>query len=243
MNVTAIIQARTGSSRLPNKIFYKLIDKPLLYHVVQRLKPSKELTDIIVATTISKNDDQIELWCYKNNIKCYRGSEDNVLERYFKAAIFFGVDIVVRITADDPFKDYEIIDNAVRILKEQNFDFVSNNNPVSFPEGLDVEVFTREVLNISYKNASSSFEKEHVTQYVYKNKAQFKVFNIFNDENLSHHRWTIDTLEDYKFVKKIYQKLYKENKIFNPQDIYNLLKQNPELSKINSSIKKSDLYR
>ena len=243
MNVVAIIQARTGSTRLPNKIFSDLSGFPLLFHVVDRLKLSKEINKTVVATTISSNDNCVEKWCLENNIDFFRGSEENVLKRYYEAAKKYKADIIIRITADDPFKDFRIIDEAIIILKKNNYDFVCNNNPVSFPEGLDVEVLTMHALSVSFLNSESSFEEEHVTQYIHRNNFFFKVFNIKNNVDLSHYRWTIDTEEDYKFVKEIYNSLYKKNSIFATEEIYQLLKKKPELLSINSNVKKSQLYK
>ena len=242
MNVIAIIQARTGSTRLPNKVFYELSGKPLLYHVVERIRPSSEIDKIVVATTKSKNDDLINNWAKENDVSCFRGSEENVLERYYYAAEKYNADLIVRITADDPFKDYRIIDNAVRIIKENNLDFVCNNNPVSFPEGLDVEVLTMNSLKKSFQNSTTKFEKEHVTQYIHLNKNKFKVFNIINNINLSYYRWTLDTLEDYNFIKLIYDNLYIKDEIFLPEEIYKLLEQKPFLLDINKNVTKSTLY-
>lgn len=243
MNVVAIIQARTGSTRLPNKIFLKLANKNLLFHVVDRLKYAKEIDNIVVATTISSNDNSVHEWCKVNSIDCFRGSENNVLERYFYAANKFNADIIVRITADDPFKDFRIIDQAVKILKKNKYDFVCNNSPVSFPEGLDVEVITIDALKTSYLNSTSNFEKEHVTQYIHRNKNMFKIFNIKNKTDLSSYRWTIDTQEDYLFVKEIYNKLYKLDKIFLSENIYELIDKYPQLLSINDKVKKSSLYK
>ncbi len=242
IKVIAIIQARTGSTRLPNKVFYEISGKPLLHHVVERIRPSSEIDKIVVATTKSKNDDLINNWAKENGISCFRGSEENVLERYYYAAEKYNADLIVRITADDPFKDYRIIDNAVRIIKENNLDFVCNNNPVSFPEGLDVEVLTMNSLKKSFQNSKTMFEKEHVTQHIHLNKNKFKVFNIINNINLSHYRWTLDTIEDYNFTKLIYDNLYINDEIFLPEEIYKLLEQKPFLLDINKNVKKSTLY-
>ena len=242
IKVIAIIQARTGSTRLPNKVFYEISGKPLLHHVVERIRPSSEIDKIVVATTKSKNDDLINNWAKENGISCFRGSEENVLERYYYAAEKYNADLIVRITADDPFKDYRIIDNAVRIIKENNLDFVCNNSPVSFPEGLDVEVLTMNSLKKSFQNSKTMFEKEHVTQHIHLNKNKFKVFNIINNINLSHYRWTLDTIEDYNFTKLIYDNLYINDEIFLPEEIYKLLEQKPFLLDINKNVKKSTLY-
>ena len=243
MNVVAIIQARTGSTRLPNKIFSKLNGYDLLYHVVNRLKPSKEINNIVIATTNSHKDDIVEKWCIKNFIDFYRGSEKNVLKRYYNTGKKFNADIIIRITADDPFKDFRIIDEAIKILKENDYDFVCNNSPVSYPEGLDVEVLTMEALAQSFYNSKSSFEQEHVTQYIHRNKTNFKIFNIKNNKDYSHYRWTIDTKEDYLFVREIYENLFDEKSIFTTEDIYEFLEENLHLLNINDKVKKSDLYK
>lgn len=243
MNVVAIIQARTGSTRLPNKIFLKLVNAPLLYHVVNRLRPSKEIDKIVIATTSSSNDNSVEEWCLKNSLDYFRGSENNVLDRYYHAAKKFNADIIIRVTADDPFKDYRLIDQAVKILKDENYDFVCNNNPVSFPEGLDVEVLSMHALSKSFFNSISNFEKEHVTQYIHRNKNSFKIFNIKNDKDLSSNRWTIDTIDDYLFTTEIYNRLFSVNNVFLTEDIYQLLEKNPQLLQINNEVKKSDLYK
>ncbi len=243
MRVVAIIQARTGSTRLPNKIFLKLANASLLSHVVDRLRPSKEIDQIVIATTTSLKDNSIEEWCLNNSLDYFRGSENNVLDRYYQTAKKFNADIIIRVTADDPFKDYRLIDQAVKIIKDKNYDFVCNNNPVSFPEGLDVEVLSIDALTKSFFNSTSNFEKEHVTQYIHRNINSFKTFNIKNIKNLSFHRWTIDTEDDYLFAIEIYNNLYDINNIFLSEDIYKLLDKNSQLLKINNEVKKSDLYK
>jgi spore coat polysaccharide biosynthesis protein SpsF len=215
----------------------------LLSHVVNRLKPSKEIDKIVIATTISFEDNIVERWCLKNSLDYFRGSENNVLDRYYHTAKKFNADIIVRITADDPFKDYRLIDQAVKIIKDKNYDFVCNNNPVSFPEGLDVEVLSMAALSKSFLNSISDFEKEHVTQYIHRNINNFRIFNIKNDKDLSSYRWTIDTEDDYLFTREIYNRLFNVNDIFLTEDIYRLLDKNPQLLQINNEVKKSDLYK
>jgi spore coat polysaccharide biosynthesis protein SpsF len=243
MKVAAIIQARRGSTRLPNKVFLELSNKPLLEHVVNRLKKADLLQEIIIATTDLPNDDLIETWADNNNISFFRGSENNVLERYYEAAKKFQIDVIVRITADDPFKDYRLVDEAVRVLIDNKLDFVCNNNPVSFPEGLDVEVLTFNALEISYNNVIGDFDKEHVTQYIHKNKDMFKIANILNDKDLSFYRWTLDTIEDYQFAQKIYSELYKEGDVFLREEILELLEKSPLILELNNKVNRSDLYR
>ncbi len=242
MNVVAIIQARTGSTRLPNKIFLKLANTSLLSHVVNRLRPSKEIDKIVIATTTSSKDNSVEEWCLNNSLDYFRGSENNVLDRYYQTAKKFNADIIIRVTADDPFKDYRLIDQAVKIIKDKKYDFVCNNNPVSFPEGLDVEVLTMNSLTQSFQNSNSKFDQENVNQYIHLNKSNFKIFNIKNNKNLSHYRWTLDTIEDYNFIKLIYNYLYIKDELFLTEEIYKLLEQKPFLLDINKNVTKSTLY-
>jgi len=243
VNVVAVIQARTGSSRLPNKIFCELSGFYLLHHVIERLKPSKEINNIVVATTDTSKDNRVEDWCILNKINFFRGSEKNVLKRYYDTALMYKADIIVRVTADDPFKDYRIIDDAIKIIKKTKIDFVCNNNPISYPEGLDVEVLTMSALSKSYLNSTSTYEQEHVTQYIHRNKNLFKTFNIKSSKNLSHYRWTLDTMKDYFFVKEVYDNLYDKDALFLTEDIYKLLDKKPFLLEINKDVPKSTLYK
>lgn len=243
IKVAAIIQARRGSTRLPDKVFLELSNKPLLEHVVNRLKKSDLLQEIIIATTDLPDDNLIETWANSNNISVFRGSENNVLERYYEAAKKYQIDVIVRITADDPFKDYRLVDEAVRVLIDNKLDFVCNNNPVSFPEGLDVEVLTFNALEVSYNNVISDFDKEHVTQYIHKNKDNFNIANIQNEKDLSFYRWTLDTIEDYQFAQTIYSELYKEGDVFLREEIFELLEKSPLILELNKKVNRSDLYR
>lgn len=244
MKIAAIIQARCGSTRLPNKTFANICEAPLIWHVVNRLSFASTLTEIVLATTTNPEDDKLCEWADVNHIKTFRGSENNVLNRYSKAAKFVNADVVVRVTADDPFKEPNLIDQAVRKLLDSRADFVSNNYPPSYPEGLDVEVFTKLALDKAEKEAISLFEKEHVTQYFYHHLSSFKFFNISHSSDLSHFRWTIDTEEDLMMVRRIYTLLYKDSKsIFYMEDILNLLKQYPEIPKINMDVARSEMYK
>ena len=146
MSVNAIIQARCGSTRFPNKVFADIDGKPLLWHSVNRLYAAKNIDEVIIATTVNSKDDQIEKWCKENDVKCYRGSENDVLNRYFSASKAFPSDVVVRITSDDPFKEPSVIDQVIAKLLTGDYDLVTNNFPPSFPEGFDCEAFTFKAL-------------------------------------------------------------------------------------------------
>ncbi|MEI7423454.1 MAG: glycosyltransferase family protein [Prolixibacteraceae bacterium] len=240
--IAAIIQARTGSIRLPNKVFKSLCGKPLIWHIVNRIKFSKKIDKIILATTQNPNDDILEIWALKNGISCFRGNENNVLDRYYQTANHYSADTIVRITADDPFKDPEIIDEVIKLFEESNLDFAYNNAPPTFPEGLDTEVFSFKALQKAWENSTDYFEKEHVTQYFYRNPSLFRQLCLKNCSDLSYLRWTIDTLPDWEMTEIIYNKLYHTKDIFYMTDILTLLAKEPAIAKINSSVKRSTMY-
>lgn len=244
MSVNAIIQARCGSTRFPNKVFALIDGKPLLWHVVNRLKYATKIDDIIVATTVSEKDNNIEQWCRENNVHCFRGSEENVLNRYYSASEAFPSDFVVRITADDPFKEPKVIDAVITKLIDEGYDHVTNNLPPSFPEGLDCEAFKKSALDRSEKEAETAFEREHVTQYIYHHPDIFKIGNVSNEENLSYLRWTIDKDVDFEMVKAVYAYRNPANKgILLMDEILDILKSNPEIAKINSEVERSAMYK
>ena len=244
MSVNAIIQARCGSTRFPNKVFALIDGKPLLWHVVNRLKYATKIDDIIVATTVSEKDDKIEEWCKENNVHCFRGSEENVLNRYYSASEAFPSDYVVRITADDPFKEPKVIDAVITKLIEEGYDHVTNNLPPSFPEGLDCEAFKKSALDRSEKEAETAFEREHVTQYIYHHPEIFKIGNVSNGVNLSYLRWTVDKDVDFEMVKAVYAHRNPANKgILLMDEILEILKANPEIEKINSEVERSAMYK
>ena len=242
--VNAIIQARCGSTRFPDKVFVDIDRKPLLWHVVNRLKYADMIDDIIIATTVNPKDDKIVDWCKTESVKYFRGSEEDVLNRYYSASVAFPSDVVVRVTADDPFKEPLVIDKVIKKLIDEKMDLVTNNFPPSFPEGLDCEAFTFDVLRLMEKTTQDLFEREHVTQYVYHNPDKFKIGNIVSETQLSAYRWTIDNIEDYEMVKAVYEKRDKESKgILLMDEILDILDRNPEISHINSQVKRSAMYQ
>lgn len=244
MKINAIIQARCGSSRFPNKVFIDINGKPLIWHVVNRLSFAKTIDKIVIATTTNEKDDKIEEWCKDNNIACFRGSENDVLNRYYEASLVFPSDVIVRITADDPFKEPALIDAVVNKLISEGYDHVTNNLPPSWPEGLDCEAFTFAALKTSEESTMDSFEREHVTQYIYHNPNKFKIGNIKSEINLSYLRWTIDKKADYEMVNSIYAHRDSNNtEILLFEEILDILKKYPEISQINSEVERSAMYK
>jgi spore coat polysaccharide biosynthesis protein SpsF len=243
--VVAIVQARNGSTRFPSKIFAELMGKPLIWHVLNRLSYCEKIDKTIIATTTNPNDDQLKEWADSQNVYIYRGSENDVLNRYYSAAKALKLqddDIIVRITADDPFKEPSLIDKVIKVIEDKEAEFAYNNFPPTFPEGLDCEVFTMRALHKSEKEAKDPFEREHVTQYMFRHPEFFKGKNVASENNLSFLRFTIDTRDDYKMVQEVYRHLYKENRIFNLDDILELFKRFPEIPEMNKNVPRSAMY-
>lgn len=244
MKVNAIIQARYGSTRLPGKIFMEIDGKPLLWHVVNRLTYADLIDEIIIATTTNPKDNAVEEWCKENNINCFRGSEDDVLSRFYNASVEFPSEVIVRVTADDPFKEPSVIDSVIKKLIDEQLDLSTNVFPPSYPEGLDCEVFTFNVLQTMEKTTNDPYDREHVTPYIYNNPDKFKIGNITSVHQLSSYRWTIDNQEDYDMVNEIYRKRKDKSKgILLMQEIFEILEENPEIASINSKVKRSGMYQ
>lgn len=196
-----IIQARIGSSRLPGKILMKAGGRTLLENVLMRVGQAKKIDKVVVATTDRKEDDATEKLCKKNSIDCFRGSENDVLDRYFKCASQYPkFSNIVRITGDCPLIDPKIVDEVVSLFVKSKSDYASNVLKETYPDGMDVEVFKRKVLEEAYKKARMSSEREHVTLYMRNNK-KFKKVNLENDYDFSHFRLTVDNREDYEVIK------------------------------------------
>lgn len=213
----AIIQARMSSSRLPGKVLIQVKNTTFLEYQIERVKLSKMIDKIVIATSIDSSDDIIEEICKRNGIEVFRGSLNNVLERFYFCANVYEPDNVIRITADCPLIDPVIIDKVIKLHIETQADYTSNVMPRTFPDGLDVEVLKFVVLGKIYELAKESDELEHVTRYIHKNLSEFKIANLKNDEDLSNYRWTLDTYEDMILLKKIIESF--ENNDYSLEDI------------------------
>lgn len=240
--IAAIVQARTGSTRLPGKIFANLAGKPFIWHVVNRLKTSKKIEKIILAIPDSAQDNALEEWATENKLACFRGNETDVLARFYFCAKKFSIPTIVRITADDPFKDASIIDQVINLYQNQNIDFAYNNKPPSFPEGMDTEVFSFAALKKAHAEAKDPFEREHVTQYFFRHPELFKQANLAYSTDLSYLRWTVDTPKDLKLAEAVYDELFQKKPNFNMQDILDLISKKRELASLNTGVERSAMY-
>lgn len=242
MKTIAIIQARMGSTRLPGKVLKEVLDKPLLAYQLKRVQRAKFIDEIIIATTTKKQDDAIVEFTKSFGEKVYRGSEDDVLSRYYGAAVEADADVIVRLTSDCPLIDPVIIDDVVQLfIDKQSVDYVSNTLDRTFPRGLDTEVFSFEALEMAHKEATLPRDREHVTAYFYTNPEKFSLAYLKNDVNEGHHRWTVDTDEDFELVRRILEAIYPTNKNFTMNDIIELLEQHPEWIEINAHIEQKKL--
>lgn len=242
VKITAIVQARIGSTRLAGKVLLKLEDKAVLELVINRVKQSKLVTEVIVATTTAKEDLAIINLCNSLKIKYFCGSEDDVLDRYYQAAIKFRAGHILRITADCPVIDSKVIDRLIKTYLTGGADYVSTGFDSKFPDGEDAEIFKFQALRKAWQNARLASEREHVTPYIWKNPQLFKITEIDYKINLSDKRWTLDNPEDYEFLKQVYKGLYRKNKFFGIKEILQFLNKNPYLEKINNFIPRNEGY-
>lgn len=202
-----IIQARTGSTRLPSKVLYKIQGKEILQIIIDRLKvfTSKNDIKLIIATTTKKNDQKIIEIAKKNSIDYFTGPEKNVLKRYYLASKKFNLDWVVRVTSDCPFVDIDILKRMLG--KNLNkYDFISNIIKRTYPKGLDLEIISLRLLEYVYKNATTHYDKEHVTAFIYKNLHTIKYYSYLSKKDKSNHRITLDTILDFRQIKGLFQK-------------------------------------
>jgi len=232
--IGCIVQARVGSTRLPQKILLNL-DKnnSTLFYVINQLENCKKINKIVIATTNLEQDNVVEDFSKKNKILCFRGSEKDVLDRYYNCAKKFRFDIITRITSDCPLIDPEIVDEVIEKFDSSTEDYISNTLKNTFPKGLDVEVFTFQALERAWKESKLPSEREHVTYFI-RNNSSFKIKNFQNDNDLSKFRWTLDKKEDLEFIREILKRIQKRP-IF-MRDVISVLEQEPHLSKINQNI-------
>jgi spore coat polysaccharide biosynthesis protein SpsF len=240
--VVIIVQARMGSTRLPGKIMKPVLGKPMLSHQLDRLERCQYADEIVIATTtLSHEQPIIELVENRTSTKLFRGSEDNVLSRYYEAAKMFQADVIVRITSDCPLIEPSVVDQCIEMFLENDVDYVSNCHKRTYPRGLDTEVFSFSTLELAHKNATQDFQREHVTPFIWQQPERFKQGDIVDSEDHSDLRWTVDTPEDFELITRIYQALCPVNPTFGYQDILQLLKNHPDWSSLNQNIQQKAL--
>lgn len=229
------------STRLPGKVLKKILNKELLLLQIERLKLVTLPVELIIATTSNQSDNLIVGFCELHGIKFFRGSESDVLSRYYHAAKENNANIIVRITSDCPLIDPSLVSDIINTFKNSKYDYVSNTLERSYPRGLDCEVFSFSSLQEAFLNADQPLQREHVTPYIYQNPSIYNLKSIVNSQNLSHLRWTVDTYEDLDLINKIYNSLYPQNPNFTTSDVIKCLELNSDWLKINAHIEQKKL--
>ncbi len=237
--IIALIQARMGSSRLPGKVLLPLCGETVLRQVVSRVSAAKSVDEAIVVTTIEKGDLPIVKACADMGIRVFCGSEEDVLDRYYQISRLLKPKSIIRITADCPLMDPEIIDKVVMRHQDCNSDYTSNAITETFPDGLDVEVVDYQALEKAWNLSKQLSEREHVTLFIRNHPELFKIESVDNFENTGNYRWTLDEQRDYEFIMKVYEYFYPVVD-FGYKDIFKLLKKDPELEKINQNIVRNE---
>jgi len=232
MNIGIVVQARTGSKRLPSKILLKIDNKRILEHLIKRLKKIKIKNKIIIATTKNKSDKIINKIAQNHNCYSFNGPSSNVLKRYYQAAKNFKLDVIVRVCSDSPFMDPSIVEKAIRIFKTKKYDYVSNIVKPTYPAGMSVEVFSFDTLKKVQNSKTNNLEKEHVTPYIYRNYKKFKIKNFSIKKNCTNFKFSIDYLEDYKAAKALYKKILNKEK-YSYLTLIKIINSNQKIKNIN----------
>jgi spore coat polysaccharide biosynthesis protein SpsF len=245
-DVRAIIQARMGSTRLPGKVLRDILGKPMIWHIVQRLKDVKAIAGVVVATSISQADDELADFCVSANIPVFRGSELDVLDRYFQTATEIGGDNFIRITGDCPLIDPDVITNLIDNYFTKQLDYCSVATGAGlagaqevnrFPDGMDAEILSLKVLTEAWQKATKSSDREHVTPFIWQQPNRYNMDHVYPEEyDYSKLRWTVDNQEDFDLVLWIYKKLYPENNHFRMKNILELMKRYPGKQNINKHL-------
>jgi spore coat polysaccharide biosynthesis protein SpsF len=234
----AIVEARMKSSRLPGKVLKPILGKPMLEHLVERIGRAEHIDDIVVATTESVSDDPIETLTQDMHIGCFRGSEEDVLDRVLKAAQYYSADVIVEITGDCPLIEPTKIDQMLISYQHMKYDFMANRLDGSYPPGLGLRVFWRKTLERVAHLTQDPVDREHVTLYVWEHPELFSIYHFQN--NLNNKYWnirlTVDNEEDFVFIRAIFNELYPRNPKFDLYDIVDLLERKPELMEINRHV-------
>jgi spore coat polysaccharide biosynthesis protein SpsF len=240
VKVVAIIQARMGSTRLPGKVLKDLCGQTVLARVVQRTRRAKLVDQLVVATSLLPADDAIARECEGLSVACFRGDEADVLERYYRAAQQFAAEVVVRITADCPLIDPELIDATIAGFLKERPDYATNSLVVTYPRGLDVEVFTDNALAEAWRSAKAEYERVHVTPYLYEDRGRFRVLSLTADADYSEYRWTLDTADDLELIREVYRH-FAPNGSMGWREVLKLMKSRPQLADVNAHVMQKGL--
>lgn len=242
--IGCVIQARTGSTRLPNKVLLPIAGKPMLLRVLDRVLESKLVEEIVVATTTNPNDNRVAelVRSYNPKVTVFRGSEEDVLDRYYQAAKESRIDTIVRVTGDCPLMDPDVIDKTIEeFLADPSLDFASTvMGKHTYPRGVDVEVISFPALEKLWKDTTEPIDREHITIHIKRFPENFKWKSVEQREDHSSMRWTVDEQADYELVNTLYEKLLPGNPHFRMKDVLELYKKDPSLAAINQNVEQKN---
>lgn len=241
--IIVVLQARASSSRLPGKVLKPILGKPMLHHQIERILRARMPARLVLATSRNPEDDAVASIGQNAGIDVYRGSLEDVLDRFYRAAEPFAPSHVVRLTGDCPLADPKIIDAVTRFAVDGDYDYASNTIRPTFPDGLDVEVATFQALQTAWKEATTKSDREHVMPFLHRQPDRFKLGNYENTEDLSALRWTVDEPADFTFVESVYEALYPANPAFDSAAVLGHLGKNPALASLNSAFVRNEGFK
>jgi spore coat polysaccharide biosynthesis protein SpsF len=240
--ILAILQARVSSTRLPGKVIKPLLGKPMILRQVERLKRARSIDRLLIATSVGPEDDALAALCHENGLECFRGSLEDVLDRFYQAASTVEPTHVMRLTGDCPLTDPEILDRLAELHLASGCDYSSTALEPSFPDGLDAELMTFSALEQAWREATLPSQREHVTPFLYQNPERFSIRVLKNEADLSSLRWTVDEPSDFEFVSRVYEALYPANPTFGMRDILAFLDGHQELAALNHHFERNEGY-
>jgi spore coat polysaccharide biosynthesis protein SpsF len=240
--ILAVLQARVTSKRLPGKVLKEILGKPMLALQIERIQSAAQIDHLVVATSNDNSDQPIAQLCSELKVDCCFGSLDDVLERFYQAALKYKPKHVVRLTGDCPLADPSVIDSVIKSHLRGDYDYSSNVMPPTFPDGLDVEILKMETLADIRERASLPSDREHVTTFIRNNPSAYQIANLEGRSDLSQLRWTVDEESDFDFISRVYCELYPRNAHFNMHDVLQLLQETPSLSALNQKFKRNEGY-
>lgn len=244
--VVVFVQARMGSARLPGKIMRPILGKPVLLHHLPRIRRAKTIDDVVVITTKNQAEDPIASLCRENTIPFFRGSEEDLLDRHYRAAKAYGADFVVKIPSDCPLTDPAVVDEVIGLwlTHPDAYDYVSNYHPSTFPDGLDVEGCPFPILEVAWRKAKKPHEREHTFPFIWDQPKRFRIGNVVNPlgNMFMTHRWTLDYPEDFEFIKAVLEH-FDGDPDFSMEDVLRFLTEHPEVAELNKKYNGVNWYR
>jgi spore coat polysaccharide biosynthesis protein SpsF len=238
MTVALIVQARMTSTRLPGKVLLPIAGRPMLSYQMERLRQVRSADVAVVATTVNEHDEPIVQFCKQEGLNCTRGPEMDVLRRYHDTATLFDAATVVRVTSDCPLIDPDVVDHMIRTYAESRgeLDYASNMLEPSYPYGMAVEVMSARALAEANDEARDPVEREHVTPFLYRHPQRYRLKSVRLPNDLSGHRWTVDTPEDFELVRRVLEALYPKHPDFRMNDVLTLLERHPQWRDLNRHV-------